>query len=103
MEFNVPMSHDQPLKATCANCRHHVRQSRPHALWFEGEQMRTLDEDVLVYICRAEGENHGKEFLEPVSCGLHAPPEQSKGLADLDARMAAARERWSRKVERDGE
>ena len=63
--------------------------------------MRTLDEDVVIYVCRAPGGPfHGKEFLDPISCESHALPVRAS-MSELDARMEAALARLRRRVDRE--
>lgn len=82
----------------CSNCRHHAKQKRPDPLWFEGEKMRTLDDDRDVYLCRAEGGPHaGKDFREPIRCESWSASDRTVLSPELEERMAAALKRMDRR------
>lgn len=81
----------------CTTCRHHAKQKRPQPLWFEGEQMRTLDDDRDVFICMGEGPHRGREILLPVRCDAYSIARKSNLPPELEARMAAALARTGRR------
>jgi hypothetical protein len=87
---------DQRLE-DCTTCRHHAKQKRPQPLWFEGEQMRTLDDDKDVIVCMGEGPHKGREMVSPVRCDAYSAAQKRAISPELEARMAAALQRAGRR------
>jgi hypothetical protein len=94
---------------SCGSCRHAHVERREKIV---GEGIGTLaefsDELEAWYFCRAPtrvGKEIGRETDTPLNCPLHAaaaPPDVEE-LDALDAKIAAAAERWARKDAKDRE